>query len=374
MTVRRIQVSNYRSLRNVELELSQVTVLVGENGCGKSNLYRAIQLLHAAAAGRLAEAFAAEGGMPSVLWAGAAKKRSEIREVRMVVAVELDHVGFRVACGMPIPRASMFMQDPEVKEEDVTVRVAGRITPVSLCERRSLVVTIRDDTAQRVTYTEPLDLNESILSQLADSRRFPELALMRQTLLSWRFYHQFRTDHESPLRQPRFGVRSPVLAHDGENLVAALQTVFETDHGVRLEEIIATAFPGCAVKIGADDRGFLALRWSMPGLNRSLTAGEMSDGTLRFIALAAALLSPRPPTLLVLNEPETSLHPDVIPALAELVAQAASRSQVLLTTHSRPLADAITGLTGCASTRLVLTNGETRLADDPGPLARRPWR
>ena len=77
MTVRRIQVSNYRSLRDLHLELGPVTVLVGENGCGKSNLYRAIQLLHAAAAGRLAEAFAAEGGMPSVLWAGAVKSAAK---------------------------------------------------------------------------------------------------------------------------------------------------------------------------------------------------------------------------------------------------------------------------------------------------------
>jgi len=362
MTVRRIQVSNYRSLRDLELELGPVTVLVGDNGCGKSNLYRAIQLLHAAAAGRLAEAFAAEGGMPSVLWAGAVKKRSEIREVRMVVGVELDHVGFRLACGLPIPRASLFKLDPEVKEEDVTVRIDGRITSVSLCERRSLVVTVRNDDAQRVTYADPLDLNESILSQLADSRRFPELALVRQTLLSWRFYHQFRTDHESPLRQPRFGVRSPVLAHDGANVVAAMQTVLETDHGERLERSIATAFPGCAVEIQTDDRGFLALRWRMPSLGRSLTAGELSDGTLRFLALATALLSPRPPTLLVLNEPETSLHPDVLPALAELIAHAASRCQVVLTTHSRVLADAVAAHTGCMPTRLVLQQGAASLA------------
>jgi predicted ATPase len=371
MTVRRIRVENYRSLRDLDLELGPVTVLVGENGCGKSNLYRAVQLLHAAAAGRLAEAFAAEGGMPSVLWAGESKKKSEIREVRMAVAVELEHVGFRLACGMPIPRLSLFRLDPEVKEEDLTVRVEQRKMPVTLCERRALVVTVRGEDGQRVTYGDPLDLNESVLSQLADPKRFPELALMRQTLLSWRFYHQFRSDAESPLRQPRFAVRSPVLAHDGANLAAALQTVVETDHGEALARIIDRAFPGCSLEIHADDRSWLSVRWNMPGLIRPLTAGELSDGTLRFLALAAALLSPRPPTLLVLNEPETSLHPDVLPALAELIASAAARCQVLLTTHATTLAEAIGAATGCAPTRLVLINGETRLADDPGLLARR---
>lgn len=371
MTVRRIQVSNYRSLRDLDLELGAVTVLVGENGCGKSNLYRTVQLLHAAAAGRLAEAFAAEGGMPSVLWAGSTKKKSEIREVRLAVGVELEHVGFRLACGLPIPRPSLFKLDPEVKEEDLTVRVDGRVTPVGLCERRSLVVTVRGEDGQRQTYSDPLDLNESVLTQLADPRRFPELALMRQTLLSWRFYHQFRSDAESPLRQPRFAVRSPVLAHDGANLAAALQTVLETDRGDDLRRIIDRAFPGCSLEIHSDDRSWLSVRWAMPGLIRALTAGELSDGTLRFLALAAALLSPRPPTLLVLNEPETSLHPDVLPALAELVASAASRCQVLLTTHAASLAEAISAQTGCTPTRLVLVNGETRLADDPGPLARR---
>jgi hypothetical protein len=97
MFITALRIAGYRSVREVELELGRINVLVGANGCGKSNLYRGMFLLHAAAAGELARTLAAEGGMPSVLWAGARKKGP----VRMSLGACLETLDYALSCGLP---------------------------------------------------------------------------------------------------------------------------------------------------------------------------------------------------------------------------------------------------------------------------------
>jgi predicted ATPase len=359
--IRCVHIEHYRSIRALSLDLAQVTVVVGANGSGKSNLYRALRLLHAGAVGRLAEAFAEEGGMPSALYAGP-KRRDELREVRLIVGVELDDFSYRLACGLPLPGPSQFSRDPMVKEEDLGAIISGRKRPVPICERRGAVITVRDEGGSRELLTDPLDCSESMLSQLADPRHHPELALLRLLLGGWRFYHQFRTDAEAPVRMPRVAVRSPILSHDGANLAAVLQTIRELEHeSGQLEAAISSAFPGCALEIRCDDRGLMAIEWRQAGIIRNLQARELSDGTLRFLCLAAALLTPRPPGLMVLNEPESSLHPSLLPALAGLISTAGERSQVLITTHASELASRVCGLSGSSPVGLVLRDGQTSL-------------
>ena len=98
------------------------------------------------------------------------------------------------------------------------------------------------------------------------------------------------------------------------------------------------------------------------GLLRPLAAAELSDGTLRYLLLIAALLTPRPPQLLVLNEPETSLHPDLLPALARLIAEAAAQSQLVVVTHSEPLIARLADEPTAAVIRLEKELGATRVA------------
>ena len=175
----------------------------------------------------------------------------------------------------------------------------------------------------------------------------------------WRFYHHFRTDVGSPLRRPQIGVQTAVLSHDGNDLAAALQTILEIGDAEQLRESIAQAFHGTSLEIESSKAGFSVL-FQMPGLKRPLDAAELSDGTLRYLCLLAALLSPRPPSLLALNEPETSLHPDLLEGLAQLITRASRNSQLWITTHSTQLANLIERYAKQPSVKLELVDGETQ--------------
>ncbi len=357
------RIEMYRSVRSLRLRLHPVTVLQGANGCGKTNCYRALQLLHAAAQGRLIEHFAEEGGMPSALWAGP-RTRKELHEVRMAVAVELEAFIYRLACGLPAGGGS-FALDPEVKEEDISVHLEGLKRPVPLVERRALVCTLRDQDGARTLFPEALDPSESVLSQITDPSRFSELALVRTVLQRWRALLP-RLRHRPRGRRaahPRLGFRTTVLSGDGRDLAAALHTIICMGEGDRLRSVLANGLPGMELVIERSDRGLMGVAMHKRSIHRDLCASELSDGTLRFLCLAAALLSPRPAPFIALNEPETSLHADLLPALAELILAAQERSQVLVTTHSSALAEAIERKTGTPATRLELdADGQTRVA------------
>ena len=163
-----------------------------------------------------------------------------------------------------------------------------------------------------------------------------ELLLLRERMRNWRFYDSLRTDADAPARRPQVGTYTPVLASDGADLAATLQTIREIGASDELERRIEDAFPGSTLEV-INAGGFFEIAMRQHGLLRPLTAAELSDGTLRYFLLVAALLSPRPPELMVLNEPEGSLHPDLLAPLARLVEQAAKRSQIIVVTHAAQL-------------------------------------
>lgn len=377
-----LRVRGYRSIVDLALPLKRVNVIVGPNGCGKTNLYRSLVLLGAAARGQLARTLAAEGGMPSALWAG---DRSRIvkrnKPVRLRIEVRLeDGFEYELACGLPPPGRgaidpdlgevrTLFSLDPEVKEETLLNRAGRRA--VKLLQRKGPGATLRDESGKRVQYPLELGHSESVLAQLSEPYRYPELCMARDAFRGWRFYHQFRTDHGSPIREPQVAIQTEVLADDGVDLVCALQTIVELGLGREaLEEAIAFALPQItAFRAEEVGDGRLRLALEVAGLSRRMDARELSDGTLRYLCLVAALMSPRPPSVLALNEPETSLHPDLIAPLAGLLAGAAEHSQIWVTTHSRALAARVEQLTGEAPIELEMVEGETRIAGtDPESL------
>ncbi|HLL24064.1 MAG TPA: AAA family ATPase, partial [Kofleriaceae bacterium] len=212
-------------------------------------------------------------------------------------------------------------------------------------------------------------LYESVLSQLAEPHRYPILSALRERLRRWRFYHQIRTDADSPVRAVQIGTRTPVLAHDGHDLAPALQTIIEIGDREALADAVAEAFESAHLEIQSD-KGRFRLTLATPGLFRALDAAELSDGTLRYLALLAALHTPRPPELLVLNEPETSLHPRVLMPLARQIATAARRSQVIVVSHAGALVDAISAVPHATRIELEKSEGATivtgrRAIDEP---------
>ena len=164
-----------------------------------------------------------------------------------------------------------------------------------------------------------------------------------------------------------------MLSADGSDLAAALQTIVESGGGQLLDEAIDRAFPGSRLEIvfpGSDPSvegrtGVFEIAISQPGLLRGMGSDELSDATLRYLLLVAALLSPRPPALFVLNEPESILHPELLEPLANLIHTAAERTQVIVVTHARGLVECLENVDDSALPsqvlELVKEDGETKV-------------
>jgi predicted ATPase len=419
-----LAIANYRSIRGLVLPLGRLNVVTGANGVGKSNLYKALRLLADTAQGGVIATLAREGGLESTLWAGPENltrrmKRGEVpvqggpRQERVNLRLGFcdDELGYAIDFGVPMPTTSMFAHDPEIKRECIFAAPAYRPSGL-LVDRRNQFVKVRDlaDDAERANpargakarrtprasddggslgdkgalattegwdvLTTQLPLYEGMLSHPFDPRRAPELLTLRDTVRTWRFYDHFRVDAESPARQPVVGTRTSVLAADGRDLAAALQTIREIGDAPALDAAIDDAFPGARVQTVAAD-GRMKLEFHQPGLLRPLSAAELSDGTLRFLLWVAALLTPRPPALMVLNEPETSLHPDLLPSLARLIAQAATQSQVWVVSHASRLVAALNETKDCNAIVLDKPHGETEVLGQgiaDGPVWRWPER
>jgi len=388
--IRTLAVEGYRSLRFVVLPLEQVNVVTGPNGSGKSSLYRSLRLLAETAQEGVVSSLAREGGLPSTLWAGppvvSRAMRSNEHPVeglrnRDAVALRLgfaaDDFGYAIELGYPpqIP-SSMFHLDPEIKAETIWAGPVPR--PAStLVTRRNAVVQIRQDDGGWRALKGGLAPSDSMLSQVADPEAAPEVLRLRERIRTWRFYDHFPTHAGAAARSAQIGTRTAVLNHDGSDLASALQTILEVGDSEGLLDAVERGFPGSRLEIAsAGSRFELALR--QPGMLRALGAAELSDGTLRYLLLVAALLSPRPPELLVLNEPETSLHPAVLPALAELVLRAARTTQVIAVSHSDELI-ALLGKAGADHDSevnridLVKDLGETIVGGQEGLLGTPRW-
>lgn len=352
MPVTELRVSNYRSIRSLTLPLKRANIITGANGCGKSNLYQSMALLRAAASGELAKTLAAEGGVSSVLWAGAQKEGP----VRIHLGITLDEFEYDLEIGLPWNPLSMFHLDPHIKEERITRSERGK--KVVLLDRGNAACTLLNVHGEKEKYELTLHHEESALAQISDPRRFPLLDDLRKRITQWRFYHGFRSDRDSPLRLPQAGVRTFIMSPDGLDVAAAIRTIIENGNDIGLKAMIADAFPGSDLQIVNQGSGF-ELQLSVPGMSRPLTAKEFSDGQLRYMCLVAALMSPSPAPLIALNEPETSLHVDLLEPLARLCADAATRSQLWLTTHSQILSKHLADLINVTPIALEKVEGET---------------
>jgi predicted ATPase len=374
-----LAISGYRSLRDIRVELGPLNIVTGANGSGKSSLYRSLKLLADVAQGKIIQSLAAEGGLESTLWAGPEAFSRDMKlghqpihgtRRKLPIGLKLgfsgSEYGYAIDVGLPqASQESLFSRDPEIKAESMwTGELLGRAN--EFASRRGPSVRVRNTSGDWQQVFNGLAPFDSMMTHCNDTRDGIELLQLREHMREWRFYDHFRTDKDAPARRPQVGTRTPVLNSDGSDLAAALQTITEIGSSDELADAIDDAFPGSKLEILAAD-GYFEIAMRQNGLLRPLKAPEFSDGTLRYILLLAALLSPRPPKLMILNEPETSLHPDLLAPLARLFSFAATRSQITVVTHSNALAENIGKTTNCNHIALEKHLGETLVQDAAAP-------
>jgi predicted ATPase len=349
------------------MDLDAVNVFVGENGAGKSNLYRAMQLIHAAATGSFASEIAGEGGMSSVLWSGRRRQGAPVR-----IGLEADLFDdeadlawtYRIEAGLKPPAAAGFAFEPQIKTEVLTVAGPGsgaRARPAAVMKRDGSALHYRREDGRMAEYPVRLLPSETALMTLGGSGLHAEVAIVREALSRWRFYHGFRTDSGSPLRAPCLAVTAPMLEMDGGNLAAVFATLAHVrGDTVDLDRAVSDAFNGATLSIPEPGMhaSFGMVQPAFP--QREFSARELSDGQIRFLGLAAALLAYRLPPLIALNEPESSLHPDMLPALAAMIERASMDAQIWVVTHAPELATLLDERLGIrARTVMRQPGGET---------------
>lgn len=381
-----LAISNYRSLRNLVVPLAKLNVVTGANGTGKSNLYRALRLLADTAQGRVISSIAKEGGLQSTLWAGPETIARSVRRgdfpvqgtrrkqlVQLRLGFASDQYGYAIDLGLPVPTSSLFGLDPQIKRECIWHGPVMRPSTV-LVDRTGPLVRVRKDDGW-VVATDSLAAFDSMMTHVSDPRNAPEMLLLRESIRAWRFYDHFRADADSPVRSPQIGTWTPVLGNDGSDLGSAIETIREVGDERTFATAVEDAFPGSEVRISVTD-GRFGLEMSQQGLLRPLGAAELSDGTLRYLLWIAALLTPRPPELMVLNEPETSLHPDLLAPLARLIGRASERTQIIVVSHAAALITALEAQPSCKPIRLTKDFGETQIegGGNPGPSWQWPSR
>jgi predicted ATPase len=364
-----VAADGYRSLRRIGFPVDQLSVFVGANGVGKTNLYRALQLVQAAAAGSLAMELAREGGMASAMSAAKRTPKSpalitlqaRIKMGRATICsyeVSAGFASYGDGSGGRIRVGAAFLDEPQIKAESLVLESGSR--KIKLLDRQGPGTFMRNAEGVREVMSDELMPSETAFGSFEDPSRFPEIYWLRRHMLDWRFYHNFRTDQASPLRQPCLAVTSSTLASDGGNLAAVFATLVHIREDTEaLDRAIDDAFPGAKLIVPEPGRmaSFGLVFPEYP--KRIFEVGELSDGTLRYLALAGALLSYRLPSFVALNEPETSLHPSLLEPLARLIIDASNRSQIWLVTHSQQLADAISSQSQVKPRSVIKRNGET---------------
>lgn len=385
-----LAVANYRSINRLILPLGRLNLITGANGSGKSNLYRALRLLAETAQGGVVNALAREGGLESSFWAGPEKVSRRMRNgevpvqggprqgaMRLRLGFAGDDFGYSIALGLPESNSgedrttpSAFALDPEIKRECIWAGASYR--PASLLvDRAGAMVRMREGRSWEVL-AQHVPNYDSLFDQIGNDPNCPEVFQLRETIRRWRFYDHFRSDADAPARQPQLGTRTPVLHHDGRDLAAALQTIREIGDPAALDAAIEDAFPGSRLRIDFQAGGRFVVELQQEGLLRPLGAAELSDGTLRYLLLVAALLTPRPPSLMVLNEPETSLHPDLLPALGRLIIAASRQTQVWVVSHASRLIATLRESPECNILELDKQLGQTCIRGQ-GMLDEPPW-
>ena len=324
-------------------ELRDLNVLIGPNGSGKSNLIEAIDLL--AAAPRDLAAVIRDGGGPRE-WLWKAGDRDEPAEIEVVLGRELPGRPLRHRIQLAAVESRVEVVDEAIEE----VRPAPGLPPDAdvyfyyRFQQGHPVLNIKDGAQMKPRYLrrEHLRPDQSVLAQRQDPELYPEVTWVGRTLGSFRIFREWTFGRYAPLRQPQpADLADDSLLPDNRNLALVLNQIEHTD-GTRLNEMLRRFFPRFERLSTRISGGTVQFYLHEAGFRTPIPATRLSDGTIRFVALLACLLSVTPPPLLSIEEPELGLHPDALALLADLLVEASERMQLVVTTHSDALVGALT--------------------------------
>lgn len=324
-----------------ELKLSRLNMLIGPNGCGKSNVLSAIDLMRSTPRDPddmrgVHNIFSQGGGI--VAWLHGGKKEA---------AAQVDILFTQPPNNLPLRHCLRFgAADSRFELLDERVELSQALgdhkDPLFFYKFQKGKPVINSQTVEgRKLQRDTIDLSSSILHQRRDPEQFPQLSFVASSYENIRIYREWQFGKSAPLRYPQStGQRRDRLEEDFSNLSLFLN---------RLKE-----FPDAkdTIQAGLKDlydgiRDF-DVRIDGPTAQVYLTEGRLtvpatrlSDGTLRYLCLLAILCDPEPPPLICIEEPELGLHPDILPKLADLLKSASERTQLIVTTHSDVLVDAM---------------------------------
>lgn len=317
MLLRRIELENLLSFKHLDLEMRPLNVLVGPNASGKSNLIRSLGLVQSLPKRGLAQAIAEGGGSRS--WIN--HRTGGVASIHISGTDELK-----------------FKYTLSFQEAGQSWTIA-RETYENVFERRQDQVSlgVRGNTLMQ----SPIAANVSVLSEIRHPSE-PALAKLADALNNIRLYREFVT---GPRSQARSGTSSSLLAdhldEDGANLALRLSEI-DLQVGLNTINRAVTRLFELFSEVKVSTRGGITqLYVREKGIESSFAATSLSDGTLRLLCLLTVLLDPTPPPLVCIEEPETGLHPDAIRDVAGLLVEASTRTQVIVTTHSPALIDAL---------------------------------
>ncbi len=321
-----LTVKGFRRLLDLDIELRPLTVMIGVNGVGKSSVLEALSLLSSSAEGKLRERMSEVGGLGAL--GTIDRARGLALGTRMAVEGDAP-LDYSISLA---PRGTAYA----IQEELLYQQRNPKPPPFKHIESRGVDIRYYDQDQGRLTQpTWPHEPLESSLSQVPKMFQLPEE--LRRRLASATLYHVLNVDSRAPVRLPQTMQPADLPGSGGETLVSCLYYLRETDRDryEAIEDALHAAFPSFErLEFPPVAAGTLAMAWRDRAFSKPLYTHQLSEGTLRFLWLVTLLQSPGLPSICMIDEPEVSLHPEMLSLLADLLREASSRALVVVATHS----------------------------------------
>ncbi|MCL2714314.1 MAG: AAA family ATPase [Alphaproteobacteria bacterium] len=345
MLLKSLKLTNFLSFgeSTPTLELHPLNVVIGPNGSGKSNLIEAIDLIRSTPStsekSNLLAAIRDGGGVRDWLWKGA--NNTPCATIDAVFDYPKGPVGLRYCITFSEVGQRFEILDERVENERPDV---GHINPYFYYRFQNSrgVLNVKGD--ERRLQNEDIDPTASILSQRKDPDQYPELTYLGNVFGKIRLYRECNFGRYTAPRLPqKADLPNELLEPDASNLGLVLNRL-RRDPGTKkkLLDNLHVLYDGIEDFDVRIEGGTVQVFFQEGGY--TVPATRLSDGTLRYLCLLSVLCHPSPPPLICIEEPELGLHPDVLPCLASLLKDAANRTQLIITTHSDVLVDALTDL------------------------------